>query len=126
VPIYEAQCVNCNKRYEWHSVHVSDDTMACPYCGGKGDRLYSLTALKFFEKFVTRNIDPSGRPILVESQRHLNALCNEHQLVHLDDPKWQPPAQKFPDLHKIFGSNDMPEAHSGVDGDACRREDIPA
>jgi PHP family Zn ribbon phosphoesterase len=126
VPMYEAECKVCHKRYEWYSEKVTDATNPCPFCGGEGERLFSLCKPKVFAPFVTRNIDPQGRPILVESQRHLSSLCNEHKLIHLDDPKWEPRHKTPPSIHEIFGSKDIPEARLGVEGDACRQEDLPA
>jgi hypothetical protein len=82
-----------------------------------------------FEPFVTRNIRPDGIPVLVESQRQLSSLCNEYKLNHLDDPKWQPKSQKFPDmndLHEALGTKPMAEAEHGVDGGACKETELIA
>lgn len=124
MPIYEGECCKCHKKFEWYSATVSDETKDCPVCGGRADRLFSRYKPDIFRPFVTRNIDPSGVPIQITSQRQLSSLCNEHKLVHMDDPKYDPPQQKFPDVHDMLGVHKTPEAERGVDGGACRREDI--
>ena len=126
MPMYEAECSVCGYKFEYYSVHITDFTNDCPKCGGKSDRLFSRYKPKIFQPFVTRNIMPDGSPVVVESQSQLSSLCNEHKLVHLDDPKWEPKHMTPPSPHEIFGSKDLPEARDGVQGDACRQEDLPA
>jgi putative FmdB family regulatory protein len=126
LPLYEAECSKCGYAFEWYEVLPTDETRPCPRCAGKAERLFSRYSARMFTPFVTRNILPDGRPILVESQRQLSSLCNEHKLVHLDDPKWEPRHKTPPNPHEIFGSMDLPEARAGVEGDACRQEDLPA
>lgn len=125
MPLYEGECLECHRKYEWYSEKVSDSTRSCPYCGGEGERLFSRFKAKVFEPFVTRNIMPDGSPVRVESQKQLLSLCNEHKLVHLDDPKWEPRHKTPPSPHEIFGSKDLPETRDGVDGGVCRQEDLP-
>lgn len=126
MPMYEAECRSCGRRYEWYEPLPVDTTQRCPKCGGEGDRLFSRYSPKIFAPFVTRNIMPDGSPVEVKSQRQLSSLCNEHKLVHVDDPKYEPRHFTPPSPHEIMGSKDIPEAHRGVDGGACRPEEMPA
>lgn len=125
MPIYEAECTVCRAPFEWYSSQVTDETRDCPSCGGKAERLFSRYSAKVFQEFVTRNIDPSGVPIRIKSQSQLSSLCNEHKLIHMDDPKYQPkhPTPQTPE--QVLGvRNPTPDGQRGVDGGACRREDI--
>jgi hypothetical protein len=124
--MYEAECTVCKSYFEYYSAHITEFTNPCPKCGGKADRLFSTYSPKFFTPFTTRNIDPSGMPILVKSQRQLSSLCNEHKLIHHDDPKWQPKPRQAPNIHDAFGSKDLAEALRGVEGGACRQEELLA
>lgn len=125
MPIYEAECTICGKKFEYYAPQVTEDTNDCPSCGGPAARLFSRYKPNIFTPFVTRNIMPDGSPVRVDSQRQLSSLCNEHKLVHLDDPKWEPRHKTPPTPHEIFGSKDLPEARDGVDGGVCRQEDLP-
>jgi putative FmdB family regulatory protein len=110
MPIYEFECSECSHVYEFLETRPSDVIRDCPLCGGKGVKLYSTYSPKFFQGFVTRNIDPSGRPIHVKSQKQLSSLCNEHNLVHLDDPgEKNTPQQKYRTPGQITGMIERPE-----------------
>ena len=126
MPMYEAECRSCGYRYEWFESLPTDQTQSCPRCGGEGERLFSRYSPKIFQPFVTRNILPGGVPIEVKSQGQLSSLCNEHHLVHLDDPKYEPKPFTPPNIHDAFGSKDLPEARAGLEAGACKKEDIPA
>jgi putative FmdB family regulatory protein len=124
VPIYEAQCQSCSKIFEWYSVLPNDETRPCPSCGQRSERLFSLSNPKIFGEFITRNILPGGVPVHIKSQRQLSSLCNEHHLIHNDDPKYMPKLFTPPDPAKVLGMQATPEGERGVDGGACRREDV--
>lgn len=127
MPIYEAECRACGRRYEWYVALPVEDTNKCTYCGGDGDRVFSRYAPKFFSPFVTRNIMPDGSPVEVKSQSQLSSLCNEYKLVHVDDPKHEPKPFTPLSPHEILGTKDMPEARLGVDeGVACSQDKLPA
>lgn len=122
MPIYEAECSECGNCFDWYVVLPTDENEACPACGGKADRLYSLSAIKLFNEFTTRNIDPSGRPIRIKSQKQLSSLCNQHNLVHLDDPKMDIQPQRFKSPGQILGMNEQSERE--LPGGASRKEDL--
>jgi hypothetical protein len=124
MPIFEAECSGCGAVYEWYAPPGSDTVKPCEKCGGAGELLYSRFCGKVFNEFVTRNIMPDGTPVHITSQSQLSHLCNEHKLIHHDDPKWQPKSQTFADPHEVFGSRDVQEAMRGVVSGACRREEL--
>lgn len=121
MPLYEATCLECHRKYEWLSVHVSEDTQPCPLCGGTGERIYSLSALKIFAPFCTRNIFPDGRQVEIKSQAQLSGLCNEFKLTHIDDPKAEMRHKAPPTLDEMLGERIMPTPEPA--GDACAKED---
>ena len=125
MPIYEAECRDCGHFFEYYSVHITDVSENCPKCSGATDRLYSLSVPKFFDGFVTRNIDPSGRPIHVKSQKQLSSLCNQHNLVHLDDPKMDIRHKRPKTAAEVLGMQQLPE-HRAEDpaGGATKKENI--
>jgi len=121
MPIYEAECSECGYQFDWLEPLPTDIDRDCPKCGGKADRLYSLSNPKFFQEFTTRNIDPQGKPITIKSQRQLSSLCNEHNLVHLDDPKEEIKPFRPPSAGEIFGKEVAPEL---MKGGAAKKEDV--
>lgn len=123
VPMYEALCISCNRKYEWYSVFFTEENKPCPRCGGTGERLYSVATVKIFSPFVTRNIRPDGAPVEVKSQRQLSSLCNQYNLTPLDDPKYDAPVAKFKTPQEILGVDVEPDRRP-AEGDACRKEDL--
>lgn len=124
MPMYEEECTKCGYSFEYYSPHFTSDTKPCPKCIGEALRVFSRYAPKIFAQFVTRNILPDGSPVVVKSQSQLSSLCNEHKLVHLDDPKYEPKHMKPKSAAEILGVNPNPEGERGVEGGAIRREDI--
>ena len=122
MPIYEAECSACGHCFDWYEPLPTDIDRPCPECGGKSDRLFSTYSPKFFSDFVTRNIDPGGRPIHVKSQKQLSSLCNQHNLVHLDDPKMDTKPQKFKTPGQILGMTERQEREMAAG--PTRKEDL--
>ena len=121
MPIYEAECVSCGWQYEWLD-YASEKTRPCPLCGSQGERLYSLFTTKIFQPFITRNIDPEGRPIEVRSQKQLSSLCNQHGLIPLDDPKAKIKHKPPPTPSEMFKKDIRPERHEEASGSASESE----
>jgi hypothetical protein len=65
---------------------------SCPKCFETGDRLYSLSNVKVFEVFETRNILPGGVPVTVKGSGQLRQLEAEHGVKRVDGP---PPQTEF-------------------------------
>jgi putative FmdB family regulatory protein len=85
MPIYEYQCRKCSKFWETISVLPHDIlTDTCDACGGTGDRRYSLSAVRVFQVFETRNILPDGEPVTVRSSSQLRQLEAEHHVKMAD------------------------------------------
>jgi putative FmdB family regulatory protein len=125
MPVYEAQCANCGHKYEWYCGCVAtDDTKNCPKCGGSGERLYSLAAVKVFQSFKTRNIDPGGREIEITSQSQLSHLCNEFKLTHVDDPKVTIKPTKRKSVGDVLGVNVISDRKGEPEGGAMRGENL--
>jgi putative FmdB family regulatory protein len=96
MPLYEDRCTKCEHVFEWYAVRPTDESKLCPKCGSAAERIYSRAAVKAFQEFTTRNIDPSGTPIKITSQGQLSRLCNEFKLNHVDDPKAERPRNLTP------------------------------
>jgi putative FmdB family regulatory protein len=94
VPIYENECSKCGAVDQYYNPHITEETRPCPKCGGETERLYSLAAIHMFQPFTTRNLDPSGKPVTVHSQRELSSLCHEYGVQHVPDFKVDPPGTK--------------------------------
>ena len=125
MPIYEAECSECGCAFDWYESLPTDIDRPCPECGGRADRLFSLSNLSFFQEFTTRNIDPQGKPIHVKSQKQLSSLCNKHNLVHLDDPKaMDARPQKIRTPGQILGMQERPERD--MPSGPARKQDIEA
>lgn len=71
---------------------MNESCPKCPETGGVGDRLYSLSAVKIFQTFETRNILPGGEPVTVRGSGQLRQLEAEHRVKMADGP---PPQTKF-------------------------------
>ena len=67
---------------------------------------------------------PDGTPVAVKSQRQLSSLCNEHKLVHMDDPRYEPKPQKFVNPHDLLQSKDTPETRRGLNEGAGTKEQV--
>ena len=123
MPIYELSCVKCGVS-ERYAVLPTDEDFPCPKCGGETKRLYSLTNVKVFEVFSTRNILPGGEPVTITSQSQLSHLCNEFHLNHLDDPKHESKHARPKTVGEILGEpNVMPDTREEASGPA-RAEDL--
>jgi putative FmdB family regulatory protein len=123
MPIYEAECLECGHIFEYYSVQITDESRNCPVCTGITERLFSLSHPAFFQSFVTKNIDPSGMPIHVKSQRQLSELCNRHNLVHLDDPKMDIKPFRPKTAGEVLGMTQREEKRA-MEGGPARKEDV--
>lgn len=126
MPLYESECIKCGNVFEWYNSRATDENKKCPKCNGDSERLFSRCSSRVFRDFVTRNILPGGVPVHVKSQSQLSSLCNEHKLVHVDDPKYNPKPYTPPDPASVLGMRSTPDGDKGVDSGACRREDLLA
>jgi putative FmdB family regulatory protein len=95
MPIYEYQCRKCKGIFEVYCSRPNEIvTEECPQDGELGDRIYSLSALKMFPVFSTRNILPGGEPVTVKSSSQLRQLEAEHK-VKMVDADFRPPQTTF-------------------------------
>lgn len=64
-------------------------TVICQTCGETADRDLMAEARNHVPSsafpYVTRNIDPKGRPIEVRSEAHLQSLCKQYGVTHRPD-----------------------------------------
>ena len=95
MPIYEADCLECNKRYEWYSPCMTDITRQCPACNGEGARVYSPYRPRVFEPFTTANIMRDGSPVTIASEAEHKRICHDQGVVPLDNDYVIPPQQTF-------------------------------
>ena len=91
MPLYEEQCKSCQYKFEHYDAIPNVISPTCPKCNAETDRLISLTAMKIWESFETRNILPGGRPVTVRSASQLRQLESEHHVKMVD--KDAPPPQ---------------------------------
>jgi len=97
VPIYEYSCRKCLGRFEHLSLRPHEIlTEACPRCGELGDRVYSVTQMKVFHPFTTKNILPGGSPVTVKGPGQLRQLEAEHHVRMMDADA--PPPQTIPTI----------------------------
>ena len=94
MPIYEYRCRECGKTWESYSTltHVIMNE-TCQSCKGTGDRIYSLSNVKIFQPFTTRNILPDGEPVTVRGTGQLRQLETEHGVKMADG---SPPRTRIP------------------------------
>lgn len=123
MPIYESECVSCRLKYQFYTPLPTDLTRECPKCGGEGERIYSLAAVRIFQPFCTRNILPDGKPIEITNQRQLSHLCNEFHLNHIDDPKAEIKHQAPKTMEDILGERILP-MNEEVTGGACSESEL--
>jgi len=118
MPIYEAECMVCGKRYEWYTSNVTDETRDCPECLGPGARLYSWCAGKVFQPFTTRNIMRDGSPVTITSHEQHVRLCHENGVVPVDmDQELKPTAPSWDKLYKdTFKPREPIEVRSASNG----------
>lgn len=77
MPLYEESCEACGI-FEYYASAVTEETRACPTCGGLTERVISLSVPAVFEPFVTRNIARDGSPIEIRSHAQLAKACREN------------------------------------------------
>jgi putative FmdB family regulatory protein len=79
MPIYEYQCVKCGRVDEEYASlpHIRMES-TCSVCGARTERIYSVSSVRIFQSFVTRNIIEDGTPVRVTSQSQLHQLETDH------------------------------------------------
>ena len=75
MPLYEVQCLKCDKEFEAFAKIAERQSIKCQ-CGGKTKILMSPPKKDWFKPFVSE--DFNGEPILVRTKGHLKQLCEEH------------------------------------------------
>jgi len=95
MPIYEASCKQCGKRYEWYSPVPAAQARGCPKCNAEGELEYSVYRPRIFEPFTTRNIMRDGRPVTITSEAEHVRICHDQGVVPLDKDYVIPPQPTF-------------------------------
>ncbi len=122
MPLYESECPQCGLKQENYVVLPTAANFPCKRCGTVTERLFSRFSGRVFQQFWTRNIDPEGKPILIETQSQLSHLCNEHKLTHIDDPKAEFKPYKPKPVEEIIGDRIIPVSEDA--GGACRKDEL--
>lgn len=95
MPLFEYNCVDCGLIFEKIEPRYSEASPFCQRCGGLTERLISLPAFHDFSQtmaengthrpYVTRNIDPSGKPLEIRSHQQLKDACRRSGVIHVPD-----------------------------------------
>ena len=75
MPLYDFQCLKCNKEFEQFSKIDRRLSVKCS-CGGKTKVLLSTASKDWFKPSVWE--DFTDYPIEVTSKKHLKELCKKH------------------------------------------------
>ena len=75
MPMYDYKCQECGLEFEHFTCIIDRHKVQCK-CGGRAELQISTKARDWFRPFSTD--DFNGRPIMVESKKHLKQLCKEH------------------------------------------------
>jgi hypothetical protein len=94
VPRYAFKCFEHNKsELVWRSVENRRKSPACPMCMAPMERDYPAEHQRHIPAsafpFVTKNIDPNGKPIEVTSAAHLDSLCKQYNVTHRPDVAYE-------------------------------------
>lgn len=76
MPLYDFQCLRCNKEFEDFVSLRFLDRMRCPECKAKVKVVIKQANKDWFTPHI--NDDFTGEPIEVTSRKHLRELCKQH------------------------------------------------
>ena len=91
MPVYSFLCEPCNLGKDAYVPLTTSPLLSCEGCGKEMEKVWSLgtehRAASAFP-YVTRNLDPSGKPVEVRSASHLESLCKQYGVTHRPDAAW--------------------------------------
>lgn len=90
MPVFQYECPQSHQ-FEAYVHTRSEPSPPCRKCGvGGSERIWAITKRDAANgyPYKTRNIDPGGRELTVESPSHEAQLCKQYGVVKRDDAGW--------------------------------------
>lgn len=88
MPIYQFECTSCKDGFEQYLSLRGEENPPCRTCSSPTERVWALGSQhkgSGIYPYVTRNLDPTGKPVEVRSASHLDSLCKQFNVVHRPD-----------------------------------------
>lgn len=89
MPVYSYQCNKCDRQFEGYVAQIGG-SLPCTCGSVEVEKIWSVTKHLGggIYPYVTKNLDPSGKPVEVTGPKHLEQLCKQFGVTHRPDVAW--------------------------------------
>jgi putative FmdB family regulatory protein len=82
MPLYEYTCQTCGIFDQWKPMSEATQPVNCPTCQTEAKRIYSVAGIITTPSSLSRRIEKSAEPRIVQKQTHSHTHSHNHSHHH--------------------------------------------